>query len=292
MLKLNNDPKTVKNDSEYGEGNILDVPFEKPLKDLELDTKHAPKRPTWVPDDWTFRGWVLDLAGDNLIKDGNETKLHYDQVLYSKWTELDKPWKITVDPNQETPEGYVRVTFKADEGGSFGKDAEGNDIKVIHYDVIKGIKSDLLQVPGNPTEDDKKEAGKYYITPDNGKKFTKWDEKPLLNENTNIDIETKAYYVFTAKFEWFGLSTNELITTEAFKDTNGKWTNDFAPTIEKLKQQLVWREKDQVKDLPAGTEIKLFDEAGNELKTGQDVFKLVNEQNKEDKDELIRTLRK
>lgn len=628
-LKLNNDPKIVKNDSEYGAGNILDVPYEKPLKDLELDTNHAPKRPDWVPEDWTFRGWALDPAGENLIKNGKETKLHYDQVLYAKWTEPDKPWKITVDPNQgtlrdikadeltkdkvtvdkdgeptqypikenneankqvftvnnlqqlknlpnptrkgydflgwewvrykedgtvddsytktyhvperypfgndvvsnvylkaiwvennrvdvevyhhfidkdgneikdayhpkkqilrdtranqyvsasaiyqdedwtlmpheelekisnedikkqyeeynaivkfnntdmqiirvepekilqdgksvdnpeaknnvfhfyyrhfrtrdykvnyvdergkaeieaekdpakkkeliekysviaqeqvqsknrhydarnyrqipgwvlasdpqqqlfydvdektgefkgingtgsdeitfyykdvrvievpgneEPPEGYVRVTFKADEGGSFGKDEKGNDIKVIHYDVIKGIKSDLLQVPGNPTEDDKKEAGKYYITPDTGKKFTKWDEKPLLNENTNIDIETKDYYVFTAKFEWFGLSANELITTEAFNDDKADdtkdWSNKFAPTIEKLKQQLVWREKDQVKALPAGTEIKLFDEAGNELKTDEDVFKLVNEQNKQDKDELIRTVR-
>ena len=98
-LKLNNDPKTVKNDSEYGAGNILDVPYEKPLKDLELDTKHAPERPAWVPKDWTFRGWALDPAGENLIKNGKETKLHYDQVLYAKWTEPDKPWKITVDPN-------------------------------------------------------------------------------------------------------------------------------------------------------------------------------------------------
>ncbi|MFR6598695.1 MAG: InlB B-repeat-containing protein, partial [Finegoldia magna] len=98
-LKLNNDPKTVKNDSEYGEGNILDVPYEKPLKDLKLDTKHAPERPKWVPDDWEFKGWALDPAGENLIKNGKETKLHYDQVLYAKWTEPDKPWKITVDPN-------------------------------------------------------------------------------------------------------------------------------------------------------------------------------------------------
>ncbi|OXZ29672.1 hypothetical protein B9N51_00385 [Finegoldia magna] len=625
-LKLNNDPKAVKNDNEYTlNTDMFEVPYELPLKDLELDTNHAPKRPDWVPDDWEFKGWALDPAGENLIKNGKETKLHYDQVLYAKWTEPDKPWKITVDPNQgtirdieadeltknkvtvdkdgeptqypikenneankqvftvnnlqqlkdlpnptrkgydflgwewvrykedgtvddsytktyhvpekypfgndvvsnvylkaiwvennrvdvevyhhfidkdgneikdaynpkkqilrdiranqyvsasaiyqdedwtlmpheelekisngeikkqyeeynkrvklnntdmqiirvepkkilkegklvdnpkaknnvfhfyyrhfrtrdykvnyvdergkaeieaekdpakkkeliekysviaqeqvqsknrhydarnyrpipgwvlasepqqqlfydvdettgefkgingtgsdeitfyykdvrvievpgneEPPEGYVRVTFKADEGGSFGKDEKGNDIKVIHYDVIKGIKSDLLQVPGNPTEDDKKEAGKYYITPDTGKIFTKWDEKPLLNENTNIDIETKDYYVFTAKFEWFGLSANELITTEAFKDPNGKWTNDFAPTIEKLKQQLVWREKDVVKPLPNGTTIKLVDEAGNELKTDEDVFKLVNEQNKQDKDELIRTVR-
>ena len=48
------------------------------------------------------------------------------------------------DPKEEVPDGYVRVTFKADKGGSFGKDAQGKDITELHYDVIKGLKSDLL----------------------------------------------------------------------------------------------------------------------------------------------------
>ena len=98
-LKLNNDPKTVKNDSEYGEGNILDVPYEKPLKDLKLDTNHVPKKPDWVPEKWTFKGWALDPSGDNLVKEGNETKLHYDQVLFAKWSEPDTIWKVKFDPN-------------------------------------------------------------------------------------------------------------------------------------------------------------------------------------------------
>lgn len=98
-LKLNNDPKIVKNDSEYGEGNILDVPYELPLKDLKLDTTHKPKKPNWVRDDWSFLGWALDPAGDNLVKDGNETKLHYDQILYAKWGEPETIWKVKFDPN-------------------------------------------------------------------------------------------------------------------------------------------------------------------------------------------------
>lgn len=633
-LKLNNDPKIVKNDSEYGEGNILDVPYELPLNDLKLDTTHKPQKPDWVRDDWSFLGWALDPAGENLVKDGNETKLHYDQVLYAKWGEPDYKWKVIFDPNggslrtidenkltterktvkegdigqeiqttypikensegdkqvfkvvhkqklvepkfkpvrkgydfmgweiirykkddktgdyteeidnsyrqtykvpelysfgnevvspiylkaiwvpnarvdvevlhyyldkdynldtnispnpdpdilenkragylvattgdrqddkytlvphdelveklpedlktiyeeyngrvkgdntffqqfrvepekvlddqgvlvdnpkvadnvfkffyrpyrqreynvnyiderfkgeanekdgaiieqelvvngnrhydarnyrpipgwvltsppqqqlsfdvnEETnefigingtksdeitfyykdvrvievptppegqeipdpPKGYVRVTFKADKGGSFGKDAQGKDITELHYDVIKGLKSDLLPVPkelgtkedGTPND---KEAGKYYITPDDGKKFTKWDNKPLLNKNTIINEA----HEFTAYFEWSGLTAKGMVRTESFKDPNGKWDNDFAPTIDQLKAQLVWREKDVVKPLPSGTEIKLYDEAGNELTSDDQVFALVNEKNKADKEEVVRTV--
>ncbi|SUB57947.1 S-layer homology domain-containing protein [Peptoniphilus lacrimalis] len=194
------------------------------------------------------------------------------------------------DPNEAVPDGYVRVTFKADKGGSFGKDAQGKDITELNYDVIKGLKSDLLPVPKELEEGKTKEEGKYYITPETGRKFIKWDEKPLLNKNTIIENDAKDFYVFTAKFEWSGLTASGLVRTEAFKDKNGKWTNDFAPTIDQLKKQLVWREKDEVKDLPAGTEIKLYDEAGNELTTDEQVYELVNEKNKADKDELVRTV--
>lgn len=624
-LKLNNDPKTVKNDSEYGEGNILEVPYEYPLKDLKLDTAHKPKKPNWVPEDWSFLGWALDSAGENLVKDGNETKLHYDQVLYAKWGEPDYKWKVIFDPNggslrsidennltkerktvkegdigqekettypikeksegdkqvfkvfhkqelvepkfkpvrkgyyfmgweiirykkddktgdytdkiddsyrktykvpelysfgnevvspiylkaiwvpnarvdvkvfhyyldkdynldksispnpdsdtlenkradylvattgdrqddkytlvphdeldekltgnlktiyeeynnrvklnnsffqtfrvepaeipdpedsekmipnpdvknnvfkffyrpyrhreykvnyidesfkdkenekagaiidQElvvngnrhydarnyrpipgwvltsapqqqlffdlneetnellgingtgsdeitfyykdvrvievpeggkTPDGYVRVTFKADKGGSFGKDANGNEITELNYDVIKGLKSDLLPVPQELKEGETADKDKYYITPETGKKFIKWDEKPLLNKNTIINEN----HTFTAYFEWSGLSASGLVRTEAFKDPNGNWTNDFAPTIDELKAQLVWREKDVVKPLPKGTVIKLYDEDGTELTTDDQVYDLVNEKEAADKDQLVRTV--
>ena len=193
---------------------------------------------------------------------------------------------IEVPKDGKTPDGYVRVTFKAEKGGSFGKDAQGKDITELHYDVIKGLKSDFLPVPKELAEGETVDANKHYITPETGKKFIKWDEKPLLNKNTIINEA----HTFTAYFEWSGLSASGIVRTEAFKDPEKKWTNDFAPTIEQLKKQLVWREKDQVKDLPAGTEIKLFDEAGKELTKDDQVYDLVNEKKAADKDELVRTV--
>ena len=196
---------------------------------------------------------------------------------------------IEVPKGEPVPEGYVRATFKADKGGSF-TDKAGNSVTELHYDVIKGLKSDLLPVPQELKDGEKKADNKQYITPETGKKFVKWDEKPLLNKNTIVDNEEKNYYEFTAKFEWSGLSASGLVRTEAFTDPNGKWTNNFAPTIEDLKKQLEWREKDKKTDLPAGTEIKFFDEAGNELKSDEDVFNLVNEKKKSDTEELVRTV--
>ncbi|MDU5099082.1 MAG: InlB B-repeat-containing protein [Peptoniphilus grossensis] len=200
---------------------------------------------------------------------------------------------IEVPGNVDPPEGYVRVTFKADKGGSFGKDAQGNDITELNYDVIKGLKSDLLPVPqewvGGKNEDGsekQKEKDKYYITPDDGKKFTKWDNSPLLNDNTIINEA----HTFTAYFEWSGLSATGLVRTEAFKDPNGTWTNNFAPTIDQLKKQLEWREKDVVKLLPTGAKIQFFDPDGKELTKDDQIYDLVNEKKAADKDQLVRTV--
>lgn len=192
---------------------------------------------------------------------------------------------IEVKKDDPTPDGYVRVTYKADKGGAF-TDKDGNSKTELYYDVIKGLKSDLLPVPQQLEEGKTKEEGKYYITPDTGKKFTKWDKNPLLNKNTIIDEA----HTFTAYFEWSGLSATGLVRTEAFTDPNGTWTNNFAPTINQLKKQLVWREKDVEKPLPSGTEIKLYDEAGNELTEDKQVYELVNEKKAADKDELVRTV--
>ncbi|MDU5567948.1 MAG: Rib/alpha-like domain-containing protein, partial [Peptostreptococcus anaerobius] len=141
--------------------------------------------------------------------------------------------------NDPVPDGYVRVTYKADKGGSFGKDKDGNDIKELNYDVIKGLKSDLLPVPKELKEGETVDQDKHYITPDDGRKFTKWDKSPLLNKNTIID----ANHTFTAYFEWSGLSASGIVRTEAFKDDKKyetkDWSNNFAPTIEELKKQLV-----------------------------------------------------
>ena len=210
----------------------------------------------------------------------DEITFYYKDVRVIEVSNKDDP----------VPDGYVRVTYKADKGGAF-TDKDGNSKTELYYDVIKGLKSDLLPVPeelgtkedGTPND---KVEGKYYITPETGRKFKKWDEKPLLNKNTIINEA----HTFTAYFEWSGLSASGLVRTEAFKDSNGKWTNDFAPTIEQLKAQLVWREKDQVKPLPAGAVIKLYDEAGNELTKDDQVYALVNEKKALDKDELVRTV--
>ena len=658
-LKLNNDPKTVKNDSEYGEGNILDVPYELPLKNLKLDTGHMPERPAWVPEDWSFLGWALDPAGDNLVEDGNEIKLHYDQVLYAKWGEPETIWKVKFDPNggslrdlsaknisdeskkleidgkthtypekvtgedntntfnfvhkmilkepqdgvnniieptrpgynfagwefvrytkdkegndtktvdtsykdlykvpemyhfgnkvvgnihlraiwnkqdlvtvkaihhfldanyKETskevqnlynrrvgsyttglasrqgdkyllvpqaefvalenanadynkykndtgrenaynqilkvepekvhdpdtgdlvenpkkennrfeffykpfkervyqvnyldergkkevkafmeeakadykaindngqmsseekstaykellaknkadfakikekyaivtnervvngkrhydarnyrripgwvlndkpqqqlffdiyedtdtfaginesgldeinffykdvrvievkdpkdpvPKGYVRVKFVAEDGGNFTDDKD-NPVKELYYDVIVGLKSDNLPVPAEIKDNETKEEGKYYITADAGKKFIKWDEKPLLNEDTIIDKD----YTFTAYFDWSGVKVHELVRTESYKDPDGNWTNNFAPTLDELKAQVKWVNKDGTEsDLPKDATVTIVDEAGDEL-TQEDIYEKVKEMNKLDKNELVRT---
>ena len=244
-------------------------------------------------------GWVLTSAPQQqLFFDLNEETNEFLGINGTGKDEITFYYKdvrvIEVPEGGKTPEGYVRVTFKADKGGAF-TDNTGKSVTELHYDVIKGLKSDLLPVPeelgtkADGTPNDKVE-GKYYITPETGKKFIKWDEKPLLNKNTIVDNDTNDFYVFTAKFEWSGLTAKGMVRTEAFKDPNGNWTNDFAPTIDQLKKQLEWREKDEVKPLPTGTEIKFFDEDGKELTTNEDVFKLVNEQDKADKDELVRTV--
>ena len=193
---------------------------------------------------------------------------------------------IEVPKDGKTPEGYVRVTFKAEKGGSFGKDAEDKDVTELNYDVIKGLKSQLLPVPKELAEGETADKDRHYITPETGKKFIKWDKSPLLNDNTIINEN----HTFTACFEWSGLSATGLVRTEAFKDSNGKWTNDFAPKIEDLKKQLVWMEKGEKKPLPTGARIQLYDEAGNELTKDDQVYDLVNEKNKADKDELVRTV--
>lgn len=658
-LKLNNDPKTVKNDSEYGEGNILDVPYEKPLKDLKLDTGYVPERPAWVPDDWSFLGWALDSAGENLIKDGDETKLHYDQVLYAKWGEPETIWKVKFDPNggsladlstknisdeskkiekdgethiypekvdgekntfkfvhkmilkepkdatkniieptrprynfagweyvkytkdengndtevvdtsykdqykvpemyhfgnkvvgnvhlraiwnkqdlvtvkaihhflnadysekskevqnlynrrvgsyttglgsrqgdkyllvpqaewealynantdyktykdetnrvnsynqilrvepekipdpetgdlvdnpkaknnrfeffyrpfkervydvnyldergkkdvedfitkskaayqkiendtsmtpeakskaykellaknkeefakikekyaivsnervvngkrhydarnyrripgwvlndkpqqqlffdiyedtdtfagiNETgldeinffykdvrvievkdpddpvPKGYVRVKFVAEDGGNFTDDKD-NSVKELYYDVIVGLKSDNLPVPEEVKKGETKAEGKYYITPDAGKKFTKWDKEKLLNSNTIIDRD----YTFTAYFDWSGVKVNELVRTESYKDPDRNWTNDFAPSLDELKAQVKWVNKDGTEsDLPKDATVTIVDENGKEL-TQNDIYEKVKELGKFDSDELVRTVK-
>ncbi|WP_282924295.1 Rib/alpha-like domain-containing protein [Peptoniphilus genitalis] len=199
------------------------------------------------------------------------------------------------NPKDPVPDGYVRVTFKIDDknkGGVF-KDKDNNEVTELYYDVIKGLKSDSLPVPGelgtkaDGSPNDKEER-KYYITPDNGKNFLKWDNKPLLNKETILQTADNDYYVFTAYFDWSGLTSSGLVRTEAFKDPNGTWTNDFAPTLDDLKKQLVWKENNEKKPIPSDVTITFVDGKGNELKTDDDVFNLVKEKKIDDSKETVR----
>ena len=239
-------------------------------------------------------GWVLaegEKPQQQLFFDVNEDTNEFLGINGTKSDEITfyyKDVRVIEVPNKDdpVPDGYVRVTFKAEKGGSFGKDAEGKDITELNYDVIKGLKSQLLPVPKELAEGETADKDKHYITPETGKKFLKWDKSPLLNDNTIINEA----HTFTAYFEWSGLSASGLVRTEAFKDPNNTWTNDFAPKIEDLKKQLVWMEKGKVAKLPAGAVIKLYDETGKELTSDDQVYDLVNEKKAADKDELVRTV--
>ena len=208
---------------------------------------------------------------------------------------------IEVPGDKEPPKGYVRVTFKIDDvhkGGVF-KDKDGKEVTELHYDVIKGLKSNNLPHPiiWKDGKDDQgnekvKEANRYYITPDQGKTFKEWDNEKWLNDETEINKN----YTFTAYFDWSGMSTASkgLVRTEAFKGVDGKWVNDFAPKLADLKAQLVWKGKNGAKTIPEGTDIKFVykDKAGKEteIKTDEDLFNLVKEMNVEDKDQTVRVL--
>ena len=283
---LNKDDKETKIDKLVEKYGIIDSDYIVNGKS-DYDARNYKPIKGWKLESKRQQQLFFDLDAQGKLNGINGTGLDEVFFYYRDVRVIDVP------KNDPVPDGYVRVTFKADKGGAF-TDKDGNSKTELYYNVIKGLKSDLLPVPEKPVEEDKKETGKYYITPENGKKFIKWDDKPLLNPNTIIENEKKDYYVFTAKFEWSGLSAKGLVTTEAFIDPNGTWTNDFAPKIDDLKNQLEWKEKDQVKPLPAGTDIKFVyvDDAGaeHELNSDKDVYNLVNEKKAADKDELVRTV--
>ena len=229
-------------------------------------------------------GWKLtSKPQQQLFFDVDETTNAFKGINGTGKDEITFYYKdvrvIEVPENDPVPEGYVRVTFKADEGGSFGKDANGNDIKQINYNVIKGLYSQLLPVPQELKDGETKETGKYYITPDNGKNFKEWADSPLLNDNVIIEKD----YSFTAKFDWSGVAAKELVTTEAFEDPNNIWTNKFAPTIDDLKNQIVWMEDGQEKPLPSDATVT-FDG----ITSDKDIYEKLKELGVADKDQEYR----
>ena len=233
----------------------------------------------------TIPGWKLASAPQQqLFYDVNEATGEFEGI---NGTDLDEIFfyyedvrVIDVPENDPVPDGYVRITFKADKGGTF-TDKNGNPKTEIFYDVIKGLKSDLLVVPQELKEGAAKEDGKYYITPDAGKKFTKWDEKPLLNDNTIIDKN----YEFTAYFDWSDVKIETLVVTESFKDQDGNWINNFIPTEDKLKAQVKKLDKNGKEvAFPTGTEITIKDSA-------DDIYEKLREFGKDDSTELVREVK-
>ncbi|AVM67300.1 hypothetical protein C3V37_05410 [Peptostreptococcaceae bacterium oral taxon 929] len=236
-------------------------------------------------------GWVLnDKPQQQLFFDINEDTNAFYGINETGFDEINFFYKdvrvVETKKDDPVPKGYVRVTFKAADGGSF-TDKDGKAVKELYYDVVKGLRSQLLPVPQLLREGETKVNGKYYITPDNGKNFTKWDKDELLNDNTILEQN----YEFTAYFDWSDLkvSSKELVSTESYIDPDDKWTNEFAPTIDELKNQLVLTKNNQViNNIDEHIVAQLFDEKGKELKTDEDVLKLLSEQNKSDTEELVR----
>ena len=254
-------------------------------------------------------GWVLnDKPQQQLFFDINEDTNAFYGINETGLDEINFFYKdvrvVETGKDDPVPDGYVRVTFKAADGGVFNtkhknpvekQEGEPNyqefiteEKSEIYYDVIKGLKSDLIPVPKNPIEEGKKEADKYYITPDNGKKFIKWDEQQLLNDNTVIEKD----YIFTAQYDWSDLhaSSKGLVKTEAFNDPKNTWTNSFAPTIDELKAQIVKTDANGNEvALPADATVTIVDDAGNDL-TQDAIYKKVKEMSALDTNELVRTV--
>ncbi len=122
-----------------------------------------------------------------------------------------------------TPTGYCRITFKADEGGSFGTDKDGKEIKELYYDVIEGLEfRNLGVVPATPNDPASSSyAAKLQVQP--GYTFKAWEDSALLNKDTVI----RESYTFTAKFT--KQDAKEIVVFESWKDGND-WVNDFLPT--------------------------------------------------------------
>ncbi|WP_298634283.1 InlB B-repeat-containing protein, partial [uncultured Mobiluncus sp.] len=198
---------------------------------------------------------------------------------------------LQVPSTGTTPEGYVRVTFKASDGGSF-TDKDGNSVKELTYDVVEGTKSDQLPVPQELPSSASRADGKYYVTPEQNYSFARWDNNILLPAGTVLKKADENTYVFTAKFEKPPIVvTDGVVTTESFTDPAGTWTNDFAPTLEALKGSIKLKEDGVRKDLPDGTIVELFDEHGSGITTADAIYELVKENGKSDTEEPVRIIK-
>ena len=240
----------------------------------------------------TIEGWVLDdKTQQQLFFDINDDSSAFYGINETGLDEINFFYKdvrvIETKKDDPVPDGYVRITFKAADGGSF-TDKDNNAVKELYYDVIKGLKSDNIPVPQELKVGETKADDKYYITPDNGKKFIKWDNQKLLNDNTIIEKD----YTFTAQYDWSDVHAKSkgLVKTETFNDPNSTWTNNFAPTIDELKAQIVKIDASGNEvALPSDANVTIVDDAGKEL-TQEAIYEKVKEMSTLDTNELVRTV--
>ncbi|KXB55061.1 repeat protein, partial [Gemelliphila asaccharolytica] len=122
----------------------------------------------------------VDENSHKLIGMNGHNEAGFDQVnFYYKDMRIIK----RKSANDKTPNGYHRVTFKANEGGNFGNDEKGKEIKEISYDVINGLHFDKINLPAPQGEDN-------YI-------FNKWENEALLKGKDEISKD----YTFNATFK-------------------------------------------------------------------------------------------
>lgn len=174
---LNNDPTVIKeiNDSAYPDENTkMEVFYGELLSNLDLKDK-TPKKPANVPADYVFKGWCIDRACQNLVKDGTETMPDYDITLYAKWDKKDKECKLTFDLD----------------GGKFKRDMEKSDITKDEKNITKLEKTNGQYVYSFLNELDVNEP---QIKPvKEGYEFLGWEHVRYKKDGT-VDTTYKTQY--------------------------------------------------------------------------------------------------
>ena len=229
-----------------------------------------------------IKGWVL-AKGEKPQKQLRFTKNGLNDTDSDEITFYYKDVRAieVKDKNSAVPKGYQRLTFKALDGGNF-TDIDGNSYKEIYYDVIKGLSFEKVPVPKVLGANETKVNYKYYITADSGKKFIRWDKNPWLDESSYVNVSRE----FNAKFDWDDVRVDTLVVNESFKDPNNEWTNNFIPSIDKLKEQIKWLNKGNISGT-SNIEISLLNDKGNIL-SEDNIYEKLKEKNKDDKDETTR----
>ena len=229
-----------------------------------------------------IKGWVL-AKGEKPQKQLRFTKNGLNDTDSDEITFYYKDVRAieVKDKNSAVPKGYQRLTFKALDGGNF-TDIDGNSYKEIYYDVIKGLSFEKVPVPKVLGANETKVNYKYYITADSGKKFIRWDKNPWLDESSYVNVSRE----FNAKFDWDDVRVDTLVVNESFKDPNNEWTNNFIPSIDKLKEQIKWLNKGNISGT-SNIEISLLNDEGNIL-SEDNIYEKLKEKNKDDKDETTR----